>query len=156
MQFHGVAGKEYDDGGGILFSPDSRRVAHAANRGNNWLIVIDGVEEKEYDARGNVAVTRQYRCDSPWTADRHLLTRSCYDHQGRLAVQSSPGGGRQVTVYNDEGKPTRVGNCVGSVEQSVTETLYDKGNAVRVVSWERIGSGTGNTLGSGNAVWRRY
>ncbi len=34
----------------IVFSPDSRRLLFKARRGNRWLMVIDGVASKEYDA----------------------------------------------------------------------------------------------------------
>lgn len=46
----GVEGKEYDGlGGGMLtFSPDSKRVAYWARRGDRWLVVLDGVEGPEY------------------------------------------------------------------------------------------------------------
>ena len=47
----GVEGKEYDGimEGNPVFSPDSKRVAYAANRGGKWLVVVDGMAGKEYD-----------------------------------------------------------------------------------------------------------
>lgn len=55
----GVAGKPYDGCVGeahhghpvfqFIFSPDSRRIAYPARRGNKWLFVVDGDEGKEYD-----------------------------------------------------------------------------------------------------------
>jgi hypothetical protein len=32
-----------------LFSPDSRRIAYWARRGNKWLVVVDGLEGRQYD-----------------------------------------------------------------------------------------------------------
>ncbi|HOK09764.1 MAG TPA: hypothetical protein PLJ10_08900, partial [Candidatus Hydrogenedens sp.] len=36
----------------LIFSPDSRRVAYSAKRGDKWVVVVDGVEGKEYDGIG--------------------------------------------------------------------------------------------------------
>jgi hypothetical protein len=33
-----------------LFSPDSRRLAYLARRGNQWRIVVDEAESEAYDA----------------------------------------------------------------------------------------------------------
>ena len=49
---NGVEGQSFDGCWGIAFSPDSRRVAHVANRGRNWLVVVDGARGKEYDEIG--------------------------------------------------------------------------------------------------------
>ena len=38
--------------GSLTVTPDSRRVAYVARRGGKWLVVVDGVEGKEYDAIG--------------------------------------------------------------------------------------------------------
>jgi hypothetical protein len=50
----GVEGKEYNKvpGQSLLFSPDSQRLAYAAQRGKKWRVVVDGVEGKEYDGIG--------------------------------------------------------------------------------------------------------
>jgi hypothetical protein len=59
----GVEGNEYGGGlarpgfgptpgvleGSLVFSPDSRRVAYLAQRGDKALVVVDGVEGKEYE-----------------------------------------------------------------------------------------------------------
>ena len=50
MVVNGVEGKRYDGIGGMLFSPDSKRLAYVAIRGTKSLVVIDGMENKEYDA----------------------------------------------------------------------------------------------------------
>ena len=34
----------------IIFSPDSRRVAYVAQRGNNWFMVVDGKPGPAYNA----------------------------------------------------------------------------------------------------------
>ena len=33
----------------LVFSPDSRRIAYVASRGNNWLYVVDGEEHGQWD-----------------------------------------------------------------------------------------------------------
>jgi len=45
----GPEGKEYDHIMRVVFSPDSGRVAYWARRGDNWLVVVDGVEGTGYD-----------------------------------------------------------------------------------------------------------
>jgi hypothetical protein len=43
--------KQYDriEGGSLVFSPDSMRVAYVARAGKNHLVVVDGQEQKQYD-----------------------------------------------------------------------------------------------------------
>jgi Tol biopolymer transport system component len=38
--------------GTLTVSPDSSRLAYLAKRGDKWLVVVDGVERKEYDGIG--------------------------------------------------------------------------------------------------------
>ena len=47
----GVEGSTYNGigAGGPIFSPDSKRVAYAANKGNKWIVLVDGVEGFDYD-----------------------------------------------------------------------------------------------------------
>ena len=45
----GEEGKEYDEAGPPLFSPNSQRVAYGAARGGKQFVVVDGMEGKEYD-----------------------------------------------------------------------------------------------------------
>ena len=52
----------------LAVSPDSKRVAYAARRGDKWWVVVDGVEGKEYD--GFVKGTRLV-FDSP--SQLHIL-----------------------------------------------------------------------------------
>ena len=35
--------------GGVVFSPDSKRVAYGVKRGEKVFVVVDGVEGKEYN-----------------------------------------------------------------------------------------------------------
>jgi hypothetical protein len=42
--------KKYDNIGGTIFSPDSKRVAYVAGVGDKEFMVVDGKEEKIYDA----------------------------------------------------------------------------------------------------------
>ncbi|MCS7188072.1 MAG: hypothetical protein RMK89_14145, partial [Armatimonadota bacterium] len=44
-------GKEYDGigAGSLIFSPDSKRFAYVAVRGEKQFVVVDGVEGEEYD-----------------------------------------------------------------------------------------------------------
>jgi WD40-like Beta Propeller Repeat len=53
-----IAGKEYDGIGtdSLRFSPDSQRIAYGARRGDKWLMVIDGREQKAYDGLGPALV----------------------------------------------------------------------------------------------------
>jgi hypothetical protein len=48
----GIEGKQYDSigEGTLVFSPDSRRVAYAAQAANKWFVVVDGSEGKGYDS----------------------------------------------------------------------------------------------------------
>jgi hypothetical protein len=80
----GVEGKEYDGVGGVVFSPDSQRVAYMARRGDKVLVVMDGVEGKEYDAIGVYPV---FSPDSK-----------------RVAYEAKRGGKQLVAVDGVEGK----------------------------------------------------
>jgi hypothetical protein len=48
----GVEGREYDGIGSatLRFSPDSKRLAYLAQRGDEWRIVVDEAESEAYDA----------------------------------------------------------------------------------------------------------
>jgi len=48
----GIAGEEYEGikEPGFAFSPDSKRVAYAAQRGEKWRVVVDGLEGEGYNA----------------------------------------------------------------------------------------------------------
>jgi len=48
----GIVGKT------LAVSPDSKRVAYDAQRGQKWLVVVDGVEGKEYDGIGALLFSR--------------------------------------------------------------------------------------------------
>jgi hypothetical protein len=56
----GEEGKEYGEDmiwidpslPNLRFSPDSKCLAYWAGRGGKWLVVVDGVEGKEYDGIG--------------------------------------------------------------------------------------------------------
>ena len=67
MVVDGVEGKEYDGigQGSLVFSPDSKRVAYAAQRGGKQLVVVDGVEGKEYDGIGR-ALSSSARTANAW------------------------------------------------------------------------------------------
>ncbi len=41
--------------GGLLFSPDSKRVCYVARKGEKWVAVVDGEESVEYDEIGGTA-----------------------------------------------------------------------------------------------------
>jgi roadblock/LC7 domain-containing protein len=60
----GAGGKEFDGimAGTPVFSPDSKRVAYAAERGDKWVVVVDGAEGKEFD--GIMAGTPVFSPDS--------------------------------------------------------------------------------------------
>jgi len=47
----GLPGSEYDGiaEGGLVFSPDGKRIAYGAKNGNKWFVVIDGKPGPEYD-----------------------------------------------------------------------------------------------------------
>jgi len=45
----GKKGKMYDEVGCIVFSPDSSRLAYAASKGDEYFVVLDGVEGPHYD-----------------------------------------------------------------------------------------------------------
>ena len=49
--------KQYDGIGErtLIFSPDSKRVAYAAIKGNKWCVIVDGKEDKQYDGVGEGA-----------------------------------------------------------------------------------------------------
>jgi hypothetical protein len=46
---NGVGGVQYEFAGGIVFSPDSKRVAYVAIRGDESFVVVDGVAGKTYE-----------------------------------------------------------------------------------------------------------
>ena len=52
MVVDGKEGKQYDMIEGLIFSPDSRRVAYAAQRGNKHVVVVDKQEGNQYDGLG--------------------------------------------------------------------------------------------------------
>ncbi len=52
----GVRGPSYDAIGTLSFSPDGKRMAYEARRGDKWRAVIDGKEGPEFDAIGSAGV----------------------------------------------------------------------------------------------------
>jgi hypothetical protein len=49
-------GKEmsYENVGFYVFSPDGKRLAYAAQKAKQWVVVVDGKEGKEYDSIGHL------------------------------------------------------------------------------------------------------
>jgi len=50
----GKAGAEYDGIDALIFSPDSKRMAFQAMKGEKWLAVVDGQAGTEYDGIGTL------------------------------------------------------------------------------------------------------
>src|ERR1035437_4737712 len=50
VEVNGKRLTSYSDVAGITFSPDSRHIAYAAKRHDNWFVVVDDVEHEPYDA----------------------------------------------------------------------------------------------------------
>ncbi|MEW6683817.1 MAG: hypothetical protein AB1451_12990 [Nitrospirota bacterium] len=46
---NGISSPEYDEIGVIDFSQDGQRLAYTARRGDRWMVVVDGVEQGDYD-----------------------------------------------------------------------------------------------------------
>jgi len=80
----GKAGKEYDGlyhpicGSDFVFSPDGKRFAHSAWRGEEvthgkWVVVVDGVEGKEYDTARDVV----FSPDSKHVAYQAIRNHKC-------------------------------------------------------------------------------
>jgi Tol biopolymer transport system component len=45
-----IPGKTYDDAFDLTFSPDSQRLSYIAEDGDNYMVVVDGIEGKSYPA----------------------------------------------------------------------------------------------------------
>ncbi len=89
---NGVAGKPYDyvelskprsgtvPPGEISFSPDSRHMAYRGHRGDEWMVVRDGKEEKLYTEKHNEYENNDGTdviADIEWSPDsRHLAYRA--------------------------------------------------------------------------------
>lgn len=65
--------KPYDWIGGLLFSPDSRRVAYWAGVGGRSLVVVDGKEGKPYDGAAQGEAPTCFPPDSWWVVSFHSL-----------------------------------------------------------------------------------
>jgi Tol biopolymer transport system component len=111
----GVVGKEYVDTGdpgyhSMLFSPDSKRYLYLGRRTGKWRVVVDNVEEKEYDVP---PASRMFSPDSKHVA--YIASRKdkwfvVYDgvegkeYGGVFSLTFSPDSSRLVYIaYSDNG-----------------------------------------------------
>ena len=104
----------------LTVSPDSKRVAYAAQRGDKWLAVVDGVEGKEYDGAGTLVfspdskrVAYAAQRGDKWLAVADGVEGKEYDGAGtlvfspdskRVAYAARRGGKWWVIVDGVEGK----------------------------------------------------
>src|SRR6185436_7438542 len=49
----GVGGRAYEAASAPVFSPDGKHVAYKAKEGKRWFVVLDGQEQKGFDALGS-------------------------------------------------------------------------------------------------------
>jgi hypothetical protein len=83
----------YDEILNVEFSPDSQRLVFKARKGKRWVMVVDGVESKEYDAGG--------RDISFGNGDELAFSRD----SRRVAYAGQRGGKSFVVTDGVEGKP---------------------------------------------------
>jgi len=94
----GVEGKEFNEIGGVQFSPDSMHIVYRAGLGTKkgystkWLVVLDGKEGKEYDEVSEI-------CFSP-SGTRLAYVAHYKRQQSWPASSRGPAGTRTLTTYH--------------------------------------------------------
>ncbi len=100
----GALGKAYDSAGYIMFSPDGRHVAYAAEKGGNWFMVVDGKEGTACEGVGYATYG--------FSGDGMHLAYAAKIHDGwQVILDGKPGArydgiGRRSIVLDHYGKRT--------------------------------------------------
>ncbi|MBL8762575.1 MAG: hypothetical protein JNL50_14870 [Phycisphaerae bacterium] len=106
--------------------------------------------ETIYDARGKVLTTRTY---DPTDAAKYTESTTYADSRGSATWSRSPNAPVTIRVYDSQGREIRSTQLVGTLEIERTDTQRDTvGNAIRVVTRERVAGAGGDTLGENNSV----
>ncbi|NUQ53615.1 MAG: hypothetical protein HUU19_13070, partial [Phycisphaerales bacterium] len=106
--------------------------------------------ETIYDARGKVLTTRNY---DPSDASKYTESTTYTDGRGNATWSRSPNAPVTIRAYDSQGREIRSTQLVGTQEIARTDTQRDGvGNAIRVISRERVAGAPGDTLDSTNSV----
>ena len=113
MVVDGKEGKEYEDIGPPVFSPDGKHLAYAAVRGGSNLIVVDGVEGATCDQVGGGTLVfspdgKRFaygaRTGAKWSVVVDGKSQGSYDKLGAATFHVTPDGKRLVYAAHSSGK----------------------------------------------------
>ena len=101
----GKEDKQYDGGAGLLFSPDSQRVAYVAGVGERQFVVVDGKEGNQYDGGAGLLfspdgqrVAYAAKAGKKWLVVVDGKEENQYDRIGEGSPIFSPAGQRVAYV----------------------------------------------------------